>query len=657
MLKTRIVSALCVSLLLAASGAEIDLSGYLPPAAGDRGGSLVRNAGFEQGAAGWENIDGTECSTGSYGINQTGGLHYRRPAPGGYRQVSQQIRIVPGRRYRFGAMVRTRGVTGEGAGICIEGYDDKYAGGGYVHNRTGDTDWQLLTGEFTAKPDRTDANYKITLYLRKNATGEAWFDDVFVNEIAPRLRADTSYPTHHTLNPGGDVELFTLYEGEDGDGHFQLVEVEQNGGKLGQWKFPANLRNLKFRPDKLENGSFTIICRRIDPAGKRILAEAQIPMTFSPAPALPANAATIDADRRLIVGGKPYMPLGLYTQQVTRRDLELIAASPFNCIMPYKSPVLKLEDSKLTGDDAVAEALDLCDKLGIKVLFSLKDLFNEGDDAVVTRLVERFRNHPALLSWYICDEAAVDRIPEVAARRRLVNRLDPFHPTWSVFYQWPDFHHYVPCQDVFGNDPYPINFRDDSHIEGTDASTRAAEALNMPLWSVPQIHHTGFYNFGGTKWQENPVPYFSTQRAPNEEEMNTICLLEAMRGAKGFVMYSYFDLHWGPDKLQFERRWPIVCRVAERLKKLEPYLLSAEAAPEVKTEAVKGKIYARAFRAADGSTRVLVCQVSSGEGEAKLTVGDGETGYLSENGRTVEVSPGVYRFFGKNTTFDILRKE
>lgn len=109
MLKTRIVSALCASLLLAASGAEIDLSGYLPPAAGDRGGSLVRNAGFEQGAAGWENIDGTECSTGSYGINQTGGLHYRRPAPGGYRQVSQQIRIVPGRRYRFGAMVRTRG--------------------------------------------------------------------------------------------------------------------------------------------------------------------------------------------------------------------------------------------------------------------------------------------------------------------------------------------------------------------------------------------------------------------------------------------------------------------------------------------------------------------------------------------------------------------
>ena len=98
MLKTRIVSALCVSLLLAASGAEIDLSGYLPPAAGDRGGSLVRNAGFEQGAAGWENIDGTECSTGSYGINQTGGLHYRRPAPGGYRPVTPLVRTIAPKR-------------------------------------------------------------------------------------------------------------------------------------------------------------------------------------------------------------------------------------------------------------------------------------------------------------------------------------------------------------------------------------------------------------------------------------------------------------------------------------------------------------------------------------------------------------------------------
>lgn len=267
-------------------------------------------------------------------------------------------------------------------------------------------------------------------------------------EIAPRLRADTSYPTHHTLNPGGDVELFTLYEGEDGDGHFQLVEVEQNGGKLGQWKFPANLRNLKFRPDKLENGSFTIICRRLDrrEADSRRGADSDDLFSGSRASGQRRDDRCGPAAHRR---GKPYMPLGLYTQQVTRRDLELIAASPFNCIMPYKSPVLKLEDSKLTGDDAVAEALDLCDKLGIKVLFSLKDLFNEGDDAVVTRLVERFRNHPALLSWYICDEAAVDRIPEVAARRRLVNRLDPFHPTWSVFYQWPDFHHYVPCQDVF----------------------------------------------------------------------------------------------------------------------------------------------------------------------------------------------------------------
>jgi len=638
-----------------AADVAIDLSEYARPALENVTGNLVRNGGFENGASGWANIDGTDRSAGNHGINQTGGLSYRRSALGSSVLVSQPVKLIPGRRYRFGAMIRTRGVTGEGAGICVEGLNKgTYAGGAYVHHRTGDSDWNLLSGEFTPDGEFPEATYSLALYLRKDATGEAWFDDVSLYELAPRLDAECTLPTHHTLRPGQELELHTFYEGESGAGHLLTVDIEQRGKVLKRQVFPAGTRHLKLSPGEPETGEFTVVCRHVDPKTRRILAESKVPMTFAPVPAesLSANAAIIDADRRLLVGGKPYMPLGLYTQQVDEAELELLAASPFNCIMPYPGPEMKLSNSKLVGDAAVAEVLDLCAEKGIKVLFSLKDLYRGEDDKTVVRLVERFKNHPALLAWYICDEASVEKIPQVAKRRRLVNRLDPFHPTWSVFYQWPDFYRYVSCQDVFGNDPYPINNRDDAHILGTDHSTRAAEALDMPLWSVPQIHHTGLYN---SKWKQDPIPYFSTLRAPNEEEMNTICLLEAMRGAKGFVMYSLFDLKRGPDKLQFERRWPEVCRVAERLKKLEPYLLSTSPAPAVANRVSKGKIYARAFRAPDGSTRVLVCQVSSGAGEAELVIGDGETGYLSENGRTVEVSPGVYRFFGTDTTFDLLR--
>lgn len=638
-----------------AADVAINLSEYTRPALENVTGNLIRNGGFENGASGWANIDGTDRSVGNLGINQTGGLSYRRSAPGSSVLVLQQVKLIPGRRYRFGAMVRTEKVTGEGAGICIEGLSKgTYVRGAYVHRRTGNSDWNLLSEEFTPDGEFPEATYYLALYLRKNATGEAWFDDVSLYEIAPRLQLDCTLPTHHTLRPGQELELHAFYEGESDASHLLAVDIEQHGNVLKRQVFPAGTRHMKVSPGKPEMGEFTVVCRHIDPVRKRILAESKVPMTFAPAPAepLPSNSAMIDSDRRLLVGGKPYMPLGLYTQQVGKEELALLADSPFNCIMPYPGSGMKLSGSSSTGDDAVAEVLDLCDKNGIKVLFSLKDLYRGEDDKTVVRLVERFKHHPALLAWYICDEAPVEKIPRVAERRRLVNRLDPFHPTWSVFYQWPDFHRYAPCQDVFGNDPYPINNRDDTHILGTDHSTRAAEALNLPLWSVPQIHHTGNYN---SKWRKDPIPYFSTLRAPNEEEMNTICLLEAMRGAKGFVMYSFFDLKTGPDKLQFERRWPVVCRVAERLKKLEPYLLSTSPAPAVANRVAKGNVYAKAFRAPDGSTRVLVCQVSSGAGEAELVIGDGETGYLSEHGRTVEVSPGVYRFFGTNTSFDLLR--
>ncbi len=639
--------------MTAAISPGIDITGYAKPDSGALSGSLVQNGGFESGKEHWSSLDGQECQTGAFGINQTGGLHYVRRNTDSYRRVSQVVKLKAGKRYRFGAMIRTAGVTGEGAGLYIEGYaKDKYVGGAYIHGRKGDSDWRLLEGDFTPPVEFPEASYRLSLYLRKGAVGEAWFDDVFLYENAPRLITGVAYPTHHTLRPDQPLRLFAHFDGEALPDQRNLVDYVQNGKVVFRKDFSTNSRNIIMPEFRLAPGAFEVVIRRIDPAARKILAESVIPMTFTDA-AQPVNTTAIDKNGLLRMNGKLFMPLGLYLQNVTANDLDRIAASPFNTILPYQSTKLKMPGSKLAGDDAVEEALDECEKRNIKVIFSLKDLYGANDDPVVERLVNRFKSHPAILAWYICDEAAVDKVPKIAARRRLINRLDPGHPTYSVFYQYPDFHQYTTCQDVFGNDPYPINYRDDSHIEGTNHSTLAAESLGMPLWSVPQIHHTGFYN---SDWRKNPVPYFQTLRAPNEEEMNTICLLEAMRLARGFVMYSYFDLGWGPDKLQFERRWPIVCRVAERLKSLEPYLLSDAAAPAVNCTAAKGKVYARAFQAADGPKRVIVCQVSSGEGEAEITIGNGETGYLSENGRTVEVSPGRYRFFGKNTTWDILRK-
>ena len=72
------------------------------------------------------------------------------------------------------------------------------------------------------------------------------------------------------------------------------------------------------------------------------------------------------------------------------------------------------------------------------------------------RYVEAFRSHPALLAWYTCDEKMADWVDIMTRRRELVNRLDPDHPTWAVFYQ-PNVEDYLPMLDLFGGDQYPIS--------------------------------------------------------------------------------------------------------------------------------------------------------------------------------------------------------
>ncbi len=628
--------------------------------------NLLVNGSFEDGVTAWNGIDGVRAKVDRSGINQTGGLYYERTDPADYLQVGQEVALKPGFHYRFGAMIRSEGVTGEGATLYIEGYDREgnYLGGSYPGGLTGDRDWTLVEGSFVA-PKVEGATFSLGLYLRQKAVGKAWFDDVYLREVEPAWQLNLVYPTHHTAYPGQTLEFYTRIDGAGLEGRRNEVLFLRLKGEEEGKNFAMDESLLKFRPAKIPEGEFTVQAYWLDPDRREILNSQEIVIQGIPKPAaLPDYAAVIDEHRRLQVGGEPYLPVGLYLLGATRQDIDIIADSPFNCIMPYGSPHLSFhggyEDSTL---DSVREVLDYCDEKGLKVIYSLKDIYDdfrpywnpelEPDDTAAL-LVNTFKDHPAILAWYICDESAVEKIPAIAARRQMINRLDPLHPTWSVYYQVPDFKHYIPAQDVFGNDPYPINWWKDNHILGVDNSTREAEKLHMPLWAVPQIHNTGFYN---PKWQEDPSEYFTVQRPPTETETMTMSLFEAMRGARGFIMYSYFDLNLGPDKLQFERRWPEVCRVAAKLQELGPYLLSTATAPEVKLTVRSGTAYARAFAAENGDLRVLIVSPGPGIVDAELEVGGKIANLVSERGRTYEKAPGVYRFYGENTCYDILRLE
>ena len=161
-----------------------------------------------------------------------------------------------------------------------------------------------------------------------------------------------------------------------------------------------------------------------------------------------------DEHRRLIVDGKPFFPLGMYFGGISEPDLKTYSASKFNCLMPYEPPEL--------------DQMDLAAKYGLKVIYSLKDLYfgsahcppairSEADEEPLVRTrVRQFRNHRALLAWYLNDELSLQYLPRLEARRRWVAEDDPNHPTWSVVYQVDDISGYINSFDCVGSDPYPI---------------------------------------------------------------------------------------------------------------------------------------------------------------------------------------------------------
>ncbi len=94
--------------------------------------------------------------------------------------------------------------------------------------------------------------------------------------------------------------------------------------------------------------------------------------------------------------------------------------------------------------------MNRCADLGIRVNYNLCSIAGGGGSEapaqkdfpvrkteMLRREVEMFRDHPALLAWYIADEPDAQDLPADSLRAvyRLIKELDPYHPV-SLFAQF-----------------------------------------------------------------------------------------------------------------------------------------------------------------------------------------------------------------------------
>lgn len=266
---------------------------------------------------------------------------------------------------------------------------------------------------------------------------------------------------------------------------------------------------------------------------------------------------------RTLVDGAPFFPLGMYVDKVPDGEaLAVYTNSPFNCMMPYSEP-------------GVAD-MDRAFSAGQKVIFPIhkyhpfkKRRANgadtpEASDALVEARVGEFRGHPALLAWYACDETPPEHIPALERRQKLMTRIDPAHPTWTVLYQYGLVRGYYQSFDVIGTYPVPET---SVGLSAEWARVTCSEVMGLkPMWQVVQAFD--WKDYGREKG-----------RMPTREEMTAMTWHQIANGANGIVYYHHRLLYRNGGRKFLRDRWDDICAAAESVRRFAPALLSAEQAP------------------------------------------------------------------------------
>jgi len=558
---------------------------------------LVVNGGFEEaaakaaGPAAWSGDPAVFSLDREVKRSGEASLRYENSDANRYRLAGQKVPLQPGRKYRVSAWVKTDGIAGQesGATICLEwqGPDGKWMGGSYPSGVKGTSDWRQV--ETITRLPKEAGSVNLACYVRKGMTGTAWFDDVEIERVVdPPMRTVLLSPKYRgriTSDGPKEASVRVRLDLTDYDVPIENLKLGWSLSSADGTRLAGNAglapsgtqevaTDLQIPLPALQPGRNDLAVQLLGP-DQKVLQESHHPLDriaddFHP-------TCTIDGHGRLLVEGKPFLPLGMYWSQINEDDLKTYADSKFNCLMPYGSPNV--------------EQMDLAQRYGMKVIYSVKDFYagtghspgfiktEEDEKPNVLNRVERFRDHPALLAWYLNDELPQSYLPRLEAHQQWVSEADPNHPTWVVLYQFREVGAYINTFDVIGTDPYPIGRAPASEAALWTAETRRQVEGARPLWQVPQVHNWINYRKDDGKSADYRTPTYDEMRS-----MAWQCLCE---GATGLVFYSWFDLNRNPD-VPFDQQWGELKRIAAEIDRFAPILLSVDEPPAFALEVQGG---------------------------------------------------------------------
>ena len=318
-----------------------------------------------------------------------------------------------------------------------------------------------------------------------------------------------------------------------------------------------------------------------------------------------AASATIDAQGRFLLDGKPYIQHSFGLEFVSDlRVIDEVARLGFRDICVEVNP--GVTTAKLT------ECFDRCAQVGLRVIPWL--------DGTIPR--ERFTDHitalkahPALLAWYVMDEPSGDGFKEAEARYKLAKELDPTHPAFINYLADKLTGH---KGDICSTDVYPIPHGLPVHaINAVAAMVKAAALEHKPVWMW--LQGTGY-----AYWMD---------REPTPRELSCMVYGSLIAGARGIYYFAQF-----PRTKECLDEMRAMCVEVDALT---PSLGSFEPAPAVTCNQLA--LRCKAF-ALGGKLWVLAVNTGAKPCEAKLSLprASGQAEVIFE-GRRVTAQAGSWR--------------
>ena len=479
----------------------------------------------------------------------------------------------------------------------------------------------------------------IQTYLYNTVTeGTGWFDELSLYRVAFDAFQDAilERPNYKGLIYGeggeGDINLSTsvkpyggVYNLEQCEVNAKIVDKNDNVVLSSKLTDIESEIKISFSSKHLTMGEDYYLQLTLDnPVTGKQHSFREWTLRKRPADYRPNNY--FDEYGRFVIDGKPTFMQAIYGMNYVYDEIDDIAGSPINVLIPYGWTWFSVKNTKDSGITVTAdtELMDYAQSKGVKLIPSLKaftydasvsfgyftSVFKTPD--VQKDVYEGFAeamDHPAVLGYYLSDEQTAGRYgPFVEWQNRVLSEKDLDGITFNTFSHGFASRDQVRFADIVNCSSYT-----------TTNMARVTEYLSDVTTTVPK----GNRPFYGVMQCYDSIVYSSTGsgRGPTAAEWRNMVYQAVCMNLQGIIWYSLFDMRGEEGRVQnkpLSETWPVFSGVMEELEKFYPVILSTEAAPNVEVKA--GDWFTHIAKRHEGKTYLFTTNMSRNLQTARIQV-------------------------------------